>query len=222
MERQELHFVNFVNPEEDSKRRENRKLVRTLAMKDAVQKRNRLAAKEKASKSPISDQQGQSPTMSEESKGEKRSPKEEGDMEKRTRKKTPRDKLIKVKEENPKRKELQSISPKSAPEGINVKRKAYFSTEALPSPDARRHSKPTSAKLGLSSKRTSDALSPSLGPSSKAPRLGSPREITRKGNTLDPFDTLVVNPSFEELAICGTCKDSKRVSGRCASWPETV
>ena len=206
MEHQELHFVNFVNPEQDSKRRENRKLVRTLAMKDAVQKRNRLAAKEQASKSPSSDQQGQSPTASEGSKDEKRSPVEVKDVEEKIRRKNPRSRVTKVKEESPKRKMLEYISPVSAPKGSNATRKAFVGVGALPAPEVRRHAPATIAKPGSSSKRTADALSPSPGPSSKAPRIGPPREIARKGKTLDPFNTIVVNPSFEELAICATCK----------------
>ncbi|MCJ1309557.1 hypothetical protein MMC25_003217 [Agyrium rufum] len=51
MAMQELHFVNFANPAEDSKRKETRKLVRTLAMKDALQKKNRLSKSKQSDKS---------------------------------------------------------------------------------------------------------------------------------------------------------------------------
>ena len=203
MEHQELHFVNFVNPEEDSKRRENRKLVRTLAMKDAVQKRNRLAAKEKASKSPISDQQGQSPSTSDGIKSEAESP-EETKTEHKAEKKTS-GKLTTVGGQKPKKRTLTRNGAVSAPEGINIKRERV-SPEALPAPEVRRRQTTIISKPSSSSKRTLDALSPSPDPSSKAPRIGSPREMSRKGKTIDPFDTIAVNPSFEELAICGSCK----------------
>jgi hypothetical protein len=37
--RQELHFVNFTNPQVESKRSDNKKFVRILAMRDAVRKK---------------------------------------------------------------------------------------------------------------------------------------------------------------------------------------